>query len=210
MKMYHLIDPTICPDGLDGDPNGCLFNNDLQLWVPYYGLDSFDKKANRVKAGQWVDVSVSQAFFDSEHNDVLRRPSVKSNSSSILADVSRTMMKQPILKSRLSTLIDFSLTQYDLGLPTESEATGIENLEEPQIDDSRIISEIVHEIFPEGIDSFGDSIIDASRILSTVLGRILTDNSLAQKILSVSSEESIKTGNKAIDIALHTYYRNNQ
>lgn len=208
MKMYHFIDPSICPDGLDGDPNGCLFNNDLQLWVPYYGLDSLDKDGNRVEAGQWVDVSVSQAFFDSEHNDILRRPSVKSNSSSILADVSRTMMKQPILKSRLSTLIDFSLTQYDLGLPTESEATGVENLEEPQIDDSRIVNEIVHEIFPEGIDNFGDSIKDAIQVMNTVLGRLLTNNSLAQKILSVSSEEAIKTGNKAIDISLATFYRN--
>ena len=120
------------------------------------------------------------------------------------------MMKQPILKSRLSTLIDFSLTQYDLGLPTESEATGIENLEQPQIDDSKIINEIVREIFPEGIDNFGDSHKDVIHIMMTVSVRLVTDNSLSQKLLSVSSEESIKTGNKAIDIALQTHYCNNQ
>lgn len=209
MKMYHLIDPSICPDGLDGDPSGCLFNNDLQLWVPYYGLDSFDKDGKRVKAGQWVDVSVSQAFFDSEHNDVLRRPSVKSNSSSILADVSRTMMKQPILKSRLSTLIDFSLTQYDLGLPTESEATGVENFEEEvteaeshkenESNNDKTINEIIGKIFPNGIDSFGVSRKDIANMGDIVEKAVEEDASLTPLLLKVSS---FNTGNKALDIIL--------
>lgn len=216
MKMYHLIDPTICPDGLDGDPSGCLFNNDLQLWVPYYGLDSLDEKANRVKAGQWVDVSVSQAFFDSEHNDVLRRPSVKSNSSSILADVSRTMMKQPILKSRLSTLMDFSLTQYDLGLPTESEATGVENLEEPQIDDSKIINKIIHEItakiFPNGIPEPKESLSGKElaafngEIAGKILHTVRADDSLMRKLLSISSDESFFKETSQFTLPLFSLY----
>lgn len=209
MKMYHLIDPSICPDGLDGDPSGCLFNNDLQLWVPYYGLDSLDKDGNRVEAGQWVDVSVSQAFFDSEHNDVLRRPSVKSNSSSILADVSRTMMKQPILKSRLSTLIDFSLTQFDLGLPTESEATGVENLEQPQIDDSKIINEIVAKIFPDGIPDFGTGSKGWLAMEDFVWKTVEKDASLTPLFLSVSSYKSFcTTGNKDLDEVLMVAYEN--
>lgn len=214
MKMYHLVDPSICPDGLEGDPNGCLFDNNLQLWVPYYGLSADGK--TRVKAGQWVDVSASQLFFDSEHNDILRRPSVKSNSSSILADVSRTMMKQPILKSRLSNLIDFSLAQYDLGLPTEAEATGAETVEVP-VDDKKIVDEIVAKIFPNGIEKTDDWLRarlgkeqKLIKLCWPVINKMNEDSSLIQQLRQISSIDAIKTGNKYVDVTLAWYYSESQ
>ena len=118
-------------------------------------------------------------------------------------------MKQPILKSRLSTLIDFSLTQFDLGLPTESEATGVENLEQPQIDDSKIINEIVAKIFPNGIPGSEKSLSfeEEENVAKAVVKAVHADDSLMRKLLSVSSDQSLfETKSPIVTAALYWLY----
>lgn len=116
MQFFNAAVPNICPDGLHGDPTGCLMNNQLQLYVPFYG---YDEDGNVVKKGFWSDVVVSQVFFD-EHVDVLRRPSVKSNANSILTAVSRRSMGQPIAKNQILDLVDYATAKFAPGdIPNE-------------------------------------------------------------------------------------------
>lgn len=143
MKFFHLMIPNIVPDGLHGDPTGCLMNNDLQLYVPFYG-----EGENRevVKKGHWCDVMVSQMFFD-EHVDVLRRPSVKSNANSILTSVSRRSMGQPIAKAQVLDLVDYATAKFDAGdVPNEistGDAESNQDILPPHIDEGT--NEFVNE-----------------------------------------------------------------
>lgn len=209
MRMFHLVDPTICPDGLDGDPQGCLFNNQLQLYVPYYGLA--EDMETRVEAGQWADVSVSQLFFDSEKNDILRRPSVKSNSASILADVSRSMMKQPIQKSRLSTLIDYSLTRFDLGFPSERDATAADVDPQAQTP-AQVLSDIEAKLFPDGIDDFLSGLKDnePATISEALRDKVDTDYELNRLIAEVSSIDAFDFGNPVVNASLASIWKDYQ
>lgn len=120
MQFFHAAVPDICPDGLHGDPAGCLMNNQLQLYVPFYG---YDAEGQVVKKGFWSDVAVSQVFFD-EHVDVLRRPSVKSNANSILTAVSRRSMGQPIAKNQILDLVDYATAKFAPGEIPNSISTG--------------------------------------------------------------------------------------
>lgn len=114
------------------------------------------------------------------------------------------MMKQPILKSRLSNLIDFSLSQYDLGLPTEAEATSAETVEVP-VDDSKIVNEIVAKIFPNGIEN-----TNKAKIVVNVAEKMNQDSSLVQLLNSVSSVDAIKTGDAFVDATPARYYNESQ
>lgn len=120
MQFFHAAVPNICPDGLHGDPTGCLMNNQLQLYVPFYGYDS---EGHVTKKGFWSDVVVSQVFFD-EHVDVLRRPSVKSNANSILTAVSRRSMGQPIAKNQILDLVDYATAKFAPGEIPNNVSTG--------------------------------------------------------------------------------------
>lgn len=57
MKWFNLMIPNICPNGVDGDPDGCLFDNDLKVLAP---LKDEDGQVHPV----WANMFTGLHYFD--------------------------------------------------------------------------------------------------------------------------------------------------